>query len=480
MNPAEPGTDDRHHDASESSRPRPWQWVALTCAIAFVIFARSPDVLLLPSLEAEDGAYVFQHFYTARDAAEIMRFKSGYVPLIANLIAYMSVRLPTRTIPYGLAWIPFAITLAAYTRLFGASFREWIGPASTRALVCVLFALAPLGQWHLLAHTDYSIWNTFLLLILLTVTPRSPKRWRTYVGWTVANLLVWSHPLTILVAPIVAIRLVREAELRLIAAGTLLNLAVHQFLGTEPTGIFAGLSWIACVAKISNAALATITIVCGTAFRAAFGPVASAWTEVHRIAIPVAWTLFVVAGVAFTCWKSRRLRPVVALLSYFVLSVGFFSVLVRDSLVAPQLNLAPRYIYLPSLAFVLVFVLIGDFWLRRYESAARVRAVAFGVVVLWYGALNAQLGHYFVANSAATRPAEGAWSPYVQAHEENGRIIRDFFAELAEIEARTGTREGIVLVADKRNDWPIRLGPKPERRRSRATPLPSDPATQPE
>jgi hypothetical protein len=470
MTTDEPGTDDCTGDSLEAAPTKAWQWAVLTLAIVLVILARSPDVLLLPSLEAEDGPFVFQHFYTVRDAGEILRFKSGYVPLVANLIAYCSVRLPTRAIPYGLAWVPLAITLAAYTALFGSGFRYWLGPDSTRALLCVLFALAPLAQWHLLAHTDYSIWNSLLLLVLLSVTPLSPVAWRRYASWGVANVLVWSHPLTMLVAPILALRLYREERIRAIGAVTLVNLVLHQALGTESTGVFAGLGWNESAAKIVDAVAVTTKVASGTAFRAAFGPVTSAWSEATGSVLPLAWALLVLVVAALACRRAKRLRVVFGLLAYFVFAITFLSVLVRDSLVAPQLNLAVRYVYLPSLAFVMLYVLVADSWVRAAARAEPVRRLALGTFLAWYAALNAQLGHYILWNGAATRPADGPWSPYVQAHEDNGRIVRDFFAELAAIEARTGSREGFTLVADKKNDWPIRLGPRPERRRPAVDP----------
>ena len=70
-------------------RSRALAWAGLLAAIFLVIFLRSPSVLLLPSLEAEDGTFVFAHFYVHRAASEILRFKSGYIPLFANAIAYL-------------------------------------------------------------------------------------------------------------------------------------------------------------------------------------------------------------------------------------------------------------------------------------------------------------------------------------------------------------------------------------------------------
>jgi len=64
-------------------------------------------------------------------------------------------------------------------------------------------------------------------------------------------------------------------------------------------------------------------------------------------------------------------------------------------------------------------------------------------------------------NSGALLPAEHHWETtrfyYGYTDPDNGRIVHEFFRELASIEEKTGTRDGIYLVADKKNDWPIVL-----------------------
>jgi hypothetical protein len=126
-------------------------------------------MVLAPSLPFEDGAKVFAYFYEQRNTIEILRFKSGYIPLVGNLIGYIAVRLPTRAIPYAFVDSAVAITSVTYVLFFLRAFRKWVPSDVDRALICILFALAPISDFLLVTMTDYSTWNLLATLICLLV-----------------------------------------------------------------------------------------------------------------------------------------------------------------------------------------------------------------------------------------------------------------------------------------------------------------------
>ena len=264
-------------------------WTLLAGLLGAIVFFRNPDVIVSPSLEAEDGAFVFPHYYANRHVAELLRFQAGYIPLVNNLIAYTSVRLPTNLIPYGFALLPAVMALITYLWLFGKCFRPWLGPDSTRATICVLFALAPLAQYHIYANATYSIWNALVLFLFITVTPAPAAWWRSAGMWTAANVLVWSNPLTILAAPILAVRFVRDTCTRWPCAFTLANLFCYSSFGIEKGGILAGLTWIESLQKLTRAVGWTIVIVGETAFRTAFGISSLSWAKANAWPLIAAW-----------------------------------------------------------------------------------------------------------------------------------------------------------------------------------------------
>ncbi|MDH4101477.1 MAG: hypothetical protein OEV28_12990, partial [Nitrospirota bacterium] len=241
----------------------------------FIIFLRAPQVLLMPSLQADDGINVFAYFYENPEPENIFRFKAGYIPLLANLIGYISIKLPTSLIPYGMTWLPLLITLAAYSLLFNTGYRQWLESDLSRAAACILFALAPLSQFLLLAHTDYSIWNTLLLLILLSVMPLPESaRWK-YPWWVLTGVLIWSHPLTILVLPFHAYFFLRDKQNRAFYALTILNLLLHMAFGVQDTQVAETSSLLA----LGKAAIWSVGITGQIAFRTAFGPHLYNWAS---------------------------------------------------------------------------------------------------------------------------------------------------------------------------------------------------------
>ena len=425
----------------------------LALAILLVVFFRSPDVILSPSLEAEDGAFVFPRYYMFRDVSELLRFQAGYIPLVLNLIAFFSVRLPTTLIPYGFAYLPLLLALVAYTWLFDRRFAETLGPDANRALMCLLFVLVPFSQYHIYANATYSIWNALFLLLLLSVTPLSGVAWRDAAVWLAMNVLAWSNPATILVGPIIAVRLVRERSVRLFHAATLVNLVAYVTFGVEKGGIFHGLTWAESIEKLAEAAGWTVVAVSQMTFRTVFGSRLLDWADAHAWPLIAVWALLLLAAVLFEARRTPRFRPVLAVLAYVIFAFTFVGLLTRGPMNVFPLNAATRYMYVQSLAFLVLAVLLLEAFVVRGHARRRVAVFAAAVVVSL--ALNFQMGHFFVATSARARPADGPCGPYVQSHEGNGRIVREYFAELARREQQNGSREGIFLRADKPGDWPI-------------------------
>jgi hypothetical protein len=276
------------------SRDRtPWfAWIALFLSVLGIVFLRAPEMVLAPSLLWDEGCKVFANFYEHREAAQILRFKSGYLPLIGNLIGYAAVRLPTRIIPYAFVGSAVLITSVTYSLFFTRAFRSWFPSDLDRALICLVFALAPISDCLLVTSSDYSIWNLLAALILLTVWRPSRKRCWRYLHGFVCNLLVWSHPLTIIIAPVVLWRAFKDEKNRTFYRLLLCNLLVHQIFGVSGIITTHGL-WdhstgvpiqVSFASKFLDSCAWTPQIVGATAFRTAFG---SLWFKSVLLELPV-------------------------------------------------------------------------------------------------------------------------------------------------------------------------------------------------
>jgi len=439
-------------------------WIALFLAVLGIVFLRAPEVFLVPSLLWDEGSKVFAHFYERREPAQILRFKSGYLPLIGNLIGYVAVRFPTRMIPYAFAGSALLITSMTYCLFFARAFRKWFPSDLNRALICLVFALAPLSSSQIVAMSDYSIWNLLATLILLIVWRPSEKAGWKFAHGLVCNLLVWSHPLTILIAPVVLWRAFKDEENRTFYRLLFFNLLVHQCFGVSGVTSTHGL-WdhstgvpipVSFATKFLDSCGWTVQIVGTIAFRTAFGaPFCKFVVAEHPILLAV-WMALLVIACGLVARKVSWTRPLLAFLTYLIVSLSFLSCFLRYEDVHNDpirfVTDAPRYLYLQSLCFLLLFgTLLTTGWELVFNQKFRkLGFLALVALLCHYYALNTQLGHYLVWNTPRA-------SPYYDPDPKNGVIVREFFSKLAEAEEARGSRREIRLTAEKIKDWPIVL-----------------------
>jgi len=446
-------------------------WIFLFPAVLGIIILRAPSMVFVPSLPFDEGAKVFAYFYQHRDAREILRFKSGYLPLIGNLIGYLAVRVPTRAIPYALAGSAVLISSVTYSFFFGRYFRRWIPSDLNRALICLILALAPIADCLLVTISDYSLWNLLIILIVLTVwRPSDRPLFRLLHGLTL-NVLIWAHPLTIIIAPLVLWRAFAERASPTFYRVIFFNLIVHQVFGVAGILTTRGL-WdhetgvpidVSVISKLADATGWTIQIITATAFRTAFGSLTFQSTYRAGSTLPIIWISFCIAASGWVAYRNPQIRSLLLGLVYLIVALTFLSCFLRYEDVHGDpigfIRYSPRYIYIQSLCFLLLFATLlssgwGIIWAQSSngERAARYAgwsAAPLAVLVCYYAILNTQFG-YFVPNAKRT-------GPYYDTSPENGLIVQKFFNQLADRERINGSHRQIQLVAEKLNDWPIAI-----------------------
>ena len=429
--------------------------------------------LPLPPLEVEDGPYVFAHFYQYRDLGELFRAKAGYVPLVANAIGWLSVRLPTTWIPYGMSWLPYLLCLGTLALPSSRWFRSVIPCDLSRTTLCVLLALAPIGRARLLAHTDYSIWTTLLLLLLLLIVPPPRGRAARLAYWTLSHLLVWSNPLSIVAAPLVLFSLATSREARIARVMLLGNLVVYQWLGISPSGSLWHRSSPDVLLGLAKDAVWSAIIVSEAWFRTSFGP---GFFDTASKSVPAAIAAWAAIVVAVLWWVWRRqptLRRPVSGLLYVSLALTFAEVISRGRFVVGALNAAPRYTYLQSMAFLALIVLIAGTVTAEGEqpagraratsgwrAAVRSRRVVLGGLVVYYLFMNLNLGYYVRLQHQRGVLPSLTHPLYCPMHPENGLRVREFFVRLSNLEDSATSDPRPTITVEKINDWSIAVVPR--------------------
>ena len=334
-------------------------WPSLVGVVTAIVVVRMHELLLDPTLRVEDGARVFAHFYVKRDLAELFRFKSGYVPLLPNAIGYLSVRLPVTLSPYFLTIVPTLLAIAAFTSFFAAPFRTLVRDDRVRFVGCVALALAPVGQYLLVSHTDYSIWSA-LFLALLWAMVSFPRR----LGFALASfsgqqVLIWTSPVSFVLAPIHAFYLPRNRGRRERAwqLAMLFGHALHFFFGLEGPRSVLALDRFANAHAFVEAASAAYRLLARVIVDAVFGP-GSAWARTHVPWLIVAWQalVLILLCVALVRPSPRMARRLLAFLAYAIVALTLTVAFTRFDL---QRRVPQRYVYVQALSHVLLVYLLG-------------------------------------------------------------------------------------------------------------------------
>jgi len=410
----------------------------LLLSLSALIVWRCYDFFIAPELRAEDGAKVFAYFYTHREFAALFRFKAGYVPFLPNLIGYMAVRVPATATPYFLTIVPTFLTLTTFSVLRASAYRRYIGSDALRFVLCLVLALAPIGNHLTVCHTDYSIWNALLLLLLLVILPM-PRGIAMAALFSLAlATLIWSHPLTILALPASLVWLWRE---RRVVQRTLHGLIVacqiaHVWFGNRLETAVIAKDTRPVWNRLSELSLRVLDHLCGGIIR----PTVSAWGPGTAEFNYVLSALFVVALLACAVLPKQRIasRAFYAWIGYGIAAPMMLIAFAR----AERGLQATRYYYI-SKAFTTIAVCL------------LISQVLFSLTRRWAPRFNVLPAVAFVLLLAYLNEHKGG---LVQPDPANARIVAKFFSDLAEAELEHGGHCGIHLDCRKRRgDWPFTI-----------------------
>jgi hypothetical protein len=436
---------------------------ALALAIVLLLAAtllRGWPVLVNPVMAVEDGTFNFPHFYEEGAFSEVfLRSKSGYIPVPANLIAWLSVRLPTEWIPHGFAFGAWFLYFAAFAVILHPAFRLPLSGPLPAAGVAAGIALLPLASFHHLATADYSNWSSLLLVILVALgMERIPRPLAVFTAFS-----VWANPLSLCLLPVYAWRAAtgRSGCALLVAA----SIVLQQCWGVSGSGRLLHDGGWAFLRHAAECIPLTFQAVGLMHARFAVGPdLSRAWFAAAP-ASTVAFALACQAGLALLAWRLPRWRFPLLGTGYVIFSTTYLCLLGRGGTAVLDTmadGTTPRYLFLP----VVLLLLVSTMLLLRLLPGRRLATAA--LVCGWF-ALHAAL---WLSSAQARRF-------YAPKHPDHGDITRAFFQTLAGLEKTTPPGERIDLRMQKTGEWTLYTmepligpGPRPALRhpRERRTP----------
>lgn len=433
-------------------------WVFLIVVIGGILYMRDSDVFLWPAMEVEDGSLIFAHFYTERSASEIFRFKMGYLPLIPNMMGFISARIPCQSVPYFMSLIPAGVAAVVYTLGFRGCCERFFPGRVSAWFTCVVVCLAPFGSHHMHSSTDYMIWNLLGLLLLTCIADPDCGKWGSMLLTGLLCGLVWSHPLSVVILPILAIKWVFQGTLRscwVFVAGAAL---LYYCFGVEQRTGILGIGLQERVAEYMDVAASAVTISIESSLRALLG------SRFYGAIFsgPLAFWVVRVAGLVVILWvciawrRGSVLKMELLLIVAAIWGITFASLVGRGMESVSDFEGRPRYIYVQSVLCIFcvsTFLFRGlDSVIRRsFPDAERVRyhgSVLLGCSLLgWFGYTNHQAGYLF--------PGGDKSGAYSYSDPANGRIMEKFMRDLAVLEQDPTLNGEFLLEAVKVNDWKV-------------------------
>jgi hypothetical protein len=413
-----------------------WPVRVLVLAVCALTVVRCGALFLEPTLAAEDGKRVLAYFYENRGLSEILRWKAGYVALLPNVIGFTAVRLPIEWAPRFLTIAPAFVTVLVFTLFASSAFQPVVPSRGVRILACLAMALAPVGTYFFVCHTDYSIWNALFLLLLLSLAPGSRRPLGAATGFLARAFLIWSHPLTFVALPVHAFRMLRDrGVLPRVAAALLIPVQLaHLAFGLSPRRaraqgetLFEPEFWLE---RLTLAARHVSEDVLPRALLGLGGERGPTFALFLTAATLGAVALVVALGPKLTT------RSTYLILGYLTaaLSLAVFASEVQN----PG---SSRYAYVQTLLCVLLVSLLVAELVTRFLPNRAVARAGLGLAVLVYPAI-------LCVDSLEN---------YRDPRHGNGERIANCVKELAALERANGGPCGFTFHCKKRHDWSFQV-----------------------
>ncbi|MFQ5672039.1 MAG: hypothetical protein ACE5G9_03015 [Nitrospinales bacterium] len=349
-------------------------------ALFILVLRNSGHEVLYPILPAEDGRFLFQDFYSDHNFQTVFRHYSGYISVLPNLLAYVLTLLPVEWVPSSFAFVSLCVTAAAHS-LFYRVTAEIYGDRVFAVYVMLIVAALPLGNFWLVGALAYQSWNFMVILLLLALLPmpRKISGRVLYVFWV--NLLIWSHPLSLLMVPWYLWGWVKNAPRRAEYGVFCLSAALYGRIGTIP-GEIVWPGW-------TNLLDTGLSRVVGEAL---LGPGNRMLVQAadHEVVFLVLFVLALsaMALLFYFSWRgrSRAEKEALALLTGFACLVFAVSMATR---IAPR-NLSAefaagewgtQYVYIPKMLFVAILLFSAYPFLKKIVRLRLLHGVLAAAVV---------------------------------------------------------------------------------------------------
>lgn len=346
--------------------------IFLSCLLIFAL-RNSLNGVFYPTLLYEDSTSLFQPFYNGKGVGYIFETWNGYLYIIPKTIAFIFNYLPAKHIPSSYALISMIFAAITYVVLYvmlQGNFGKWI------AVTCTLtIAALPLGYHLLVTNLAFSIWNMLLILIFLFFVPVPQTKVKRKFYCFVTVIMIWSHPLSLLLLPLYLYKSMVEPENKWIHRLFSFSTLLYFWFGMIPKAV--DFSKLVILPKVLLEAIVVGSVL---------GPVKTAYIMTYdRMSIYATIILFflVIFWGLFWSERSRREKELFIVSLYLIVSTIAFSILGGNNQYDFLIPWEPvRYIFTAKILFwVLLFSACSPL-LKKSSGIVCVHALLIGFILI--------------------------------------------------------------------------------------------------
>tara|TARA_R100000027_G_scaffold67402_1_gene65965 strand:+ start:8595 stop:10520 length:1926 start_codon:yes stop_codon:yes gene_type:complete len=186
---------------SRSARPKRWIVYSSLGTLALLVFLRSWENFIYPSLFVEDSFHYFNYYYDGRIPflSAVLRHPNGYLNVLPNVVAWGASFLDVRSIPG--AYVGFAVAFSLFAAMLPLA-TGWFRSGWIVFIVPLVLGLSGLNHLFYLTTLTFQMYVSILVLLTMMFMPASKTGWGLACRIAVGALLVFSGPYSVVAVPV--------------------------------------------------------------------------------------------------------------------------------------------------------------------------------------------------------------------------------------------------------------------------------------
>ena len=365
--------------------------MVFVCSFLIIGAKNGFDGVFFPLLYNEDAGNIFNNFVGEHHSQNIFSIYASYIRLFPNLIGYVLSFFSIQIILPLYCLISLCMAALAYS-IFYKALDHFFDDKWFATFSVLMISALPVGNFQMVEVLMYQIWHCTLILFLVTLMPLPKKLWPMVGVAIVTHVMIWTHPYSIMVMPLLVWNIVIRKEYKWTQASFVISALLYYFLAVERQPM-----------HIESISYFVPTLLSRVVTESIIGPNSRVFLQylegVSIFAIMVLAPLIVVLCLNFKNWNKEQKY-------FFVVCIYLITIPLAAALVSRDLGDyyhllrgSPRYVYFPKIFFLIIIFIAIQELLKRFAPLKK-WCVALAIVLLY---INANSNILYNTNTNADR-----------------------------------------------------------------------------